>query len=375
MENVSELCYNQIAMKKGKKSYPRDESKLRNGFSDNLKPVKPLDLSKVKTVNDLVTQMAFTSFGARSIGEAASVFYEMVKDKDCFVVLTLSGALTVAKMGSLICDMIDNGLVGAVISTGALMAHGFVEEAGMVHFKYEKNMDDEELYHAGYDRVYDTLELEKNLDDVEIIFKNVLNGIDRDTILSSRFLNEKIGEYLTKNTKGRGILKSAYLKKVPIFIPAYTDSELGLDLGIYNRAIKLKKEKPFRFDPFLDLEDFTELIRPQKRIGIFTVGGGVPRNWAQQVGPYLDIIEKRLKTGGGFKRYRYGVRICPEPAHLGGLSGCTYSEGVSWGKFVPPSQGGRWAEVYADATIALPLIVKAVLERLHQKRNAVEPKA
>lgn len=352
-------------MDKNKNSGPR--SNLRNGFSDNLKLVKPLDLSKVKTVSDLVTQMASASFGARSIGEAAEVLYEMVKDKDCFVVLTLSGALTVAKMGLVICDIIDNGFVGAIISTGALMAHGFVEATGMAHFKYEKDMDDKKLYYAGYNRIYDTIELEKNLDDVEIIFRKVLDEIDRDAILSSKLINERLGEYLAKHTKDRGILKSAYLKKVPVYVPAYTDSELGLDLGIYNRAARLKAEKPFQFNPFLDLEDFTELIKSQKKIGIFTVGGGVPRNWAQQVGPYLDIIEKRLKTGGGFKRYHYGVRICPEPAYWGGLSGCTYSEGVSWGKFVPPSEGGRWAEVYADATIALPLIVKAVLERLKTK--------
>jgi len=351
-------------MKKSKKLRPRSRNELRNGFSDNLKPVKPLDLSKVKTVGDLVAQMAFTSFGGRSVGEAAEVLYEMVKDKDCFVVLTLSGALTIAKMGLVICDIIDNGFVGAVISTGALMAHGFVEAIGMTHFKYEKNMTDEQLYCAGYNRIYDTIEPEKNLDDVETIFRKVLDRVDKDVILSSRFINERLGEYLVKHTKGRGILKSAYLKKVPVYVPAYTDSELGLDFGIYNRAARLKKEKSFQFDPFLDLEDFTELIKSQKRIGIFTVGGGVPRNWAQQVGPYLDIIEKRLKTGGGFKRYHYGVRICPEPPYWGGLSGCTYSEGVSWGKLVPPSEGGRWAEVYADATIALPLIVKAVLERL-----------
>ena len=308
--------------------------------------------------------MAFTSFGGRSLGEAADVFCEMVRDKNCFVVLTLSGALTVAKMGLVICDMIDNGLVNAVVSTGAIMAHGLVETTGMSHFKYEKDIHDKELYYAGYNRIYDTLELEKNLDDIETIFKDMLDGIDRGTVLSSRFLNEKLGEYLVRNTKSRGILKSAYLKKAPVFIPAYTDSELGLDLGIYNRAARLKKEKPFHFDPFSDLEDFTELIGSQKKIGIFTVGGGVPRNWAQQIGPYLDIIAKRLKVKGGFKRYHYGVRICPEPTHWGGLSGCTYSEGISWGKFTPPSEGGRWAEVYADATIALPLVVKAVLERL-----------
>ncbi|MBL7072037.1 MAG: deoxyhypusine synthase family protein [Candidatus Omnitrophica bacterium] len=357
-------------MKKKKRlhsgSCPRRAGRLKDGFSDDLQPLKPLDLSKVRTVNDLVTQMAHTSFGGRNIGEAADVLYSMKKDKDCFVVLTISGAMTVAKMGLVISDMIDHGLAGAVVSTGALMAHGFVEAAGMAHFKYESDMDDRELYHSGYNRVYDTLELEKNLDDVEIVFKSVLDGIDRSKVLSSAFINEKLGEYLAKKTKARGILKSAYLKKVPVFVPAYTDSELGLDLGIYNRTARLKNEKAFAFDPFIDLEDFTELIKRQKKIGIFTIGGGVPRNWAQQAGPYLDIIDKRVKTGGGFKRYQYGVRICPEPVHWGGLSGCTYSEGISWGKFTPPAEGGRWAEVYADATIALPLVVKAVLERLNK---------
>ena len=64
------------------------------------------------------------------------------------------------------------------------------------------------------------------------------------------------------------------------------------------------------------------------------------------------------------KRYNYGLRICPEPVHWGGLSGSTYTEAVSWGKFVPPEEGGRFAEVFDDATVALPLVVGAVLDRL-----------
>ena len=354
-------------MDKRKRRSSKKGRKLKDGFSDKMKPVIPLDLSKVKTVDDLVLQMGHTSFGARSVGEAADVFYKMASEEDCLVVLTISGAMTVAKMGLVICDMIEKGLVNAVVSTGAIMAHGFVESSGRTHFKYENTMSDTDLYYSGYDRIYDTLELEKNLDDVEVIFKSVLDKIDRSIVLSSSFLNEKIGEYLSKGS-ARGIAKSAYLKKVPIFIPAYTDSELGLDIGVYNRRARMKNEAVFRFDPFLDLERFAELILAQKRIGIFTIGGGVPRNWAQQVGPYLDIIDKRLHSGGGSKRYSYGVRICPEPAHWGGLSGCTYSEGISWGKFTPPSEGGKWSEVYSDATIALPLIVKAVLERINRNR-------
>lgn len=353
-----------VMAKSGKDKSQRKRSEYKDGFADNLKPLRPLDLSKVKSVNDLVGQMAHTAFGGRAVGEAADVLLTMARDKDCFVVLTLSGALTVAKMGLVICDLIDNSIVDAVVSTGAIMAHGFVESAGMSHFKYEERMKDSRLYRSGYNRVYDTLELEKNLDGAEAVFKKVLDGIEEDTVLSSRLINEKLGEYLAENTNRRGILKSAFLKKVPVYIPAFTDSELGLDLGTYNRMLKEEKRTPFRFDPFLDLEDFTGLIKDSKKLGIFTVGGGVPRNWAQQAAPYLDILQKRLKTGGAFKRYLYGVRICPEPVHWGGLSGCTYSEGISWGKFTPPDEGGRWAEVYADATIVLPLLVKAVLERL-----------
>ncbi len=100
-------------------------------------------------------------------------------------------------------------------------------------------------------------------------------------------------------------------------------------------------------------------------LGIFTIGGGVPRNWAQQVGPLSECLHRRTGGRAGvYVRFHYAIRICPEPAHWGGLSGCTYSEGVSWGKFVPASEGGRFAEVPADATIAWPILVKAVLERL-----------
>ena len=37
---------------------------------------------------------------------------------------------TIAKMGLVLCDMIDGGWVQSVVSTGALMAHGFVEATG-----------------------------------------------------------------------------------------------------------------------------------------------------------------------------------------------------------------------------------------------------
>ena len=309
----------------------------------------------------------------------------MIQDKDCLKVLTLSGAMTVAKMGLVICDMIENNYVDVIISTGALMAHGFIEAAGMQHFKYEPGqMDDIELYEKGYDRVYDTLELEKNLDDAEVIIRHVLNSFPPGTKVCSHVLNRELGRYLSTHTNGRGVLKSAFEKNVPVFIPAFTDSEFGLDFALFNRRKKMSGKEGLQYDPFLDLEEYTDRVFKSKKLGIFTIGGGVPRNWAQQVGPYLDIIRSRIYNQPGFrgkefvngspynKKFSYAVRICPEPVHWGGLSGCTYSEGISWGKIVPKSKGGMHAEVFSDATIAWPMIIKAVEERLKKQGIVVK---
>ena len=177
-----------------------------------------------------------------------------------------------------------------------------------------------------------------------------------DTVLSSRLVCELLGKYLDKHVDNRAILSSALRAGVPIYVPAFTDSELGLDLSIANHMRMRRGEPGFRFDPFLDLDDFTPHTRQHATTGIFTIGGGVPRNWAQQVGPYLEILRSRLGSDDPVRRYRYAVRICPEPEHWGGLSGCSYTEGVSWGKFVPESEGGRHVEVHADATIAWPIV-------------------
>jgi deoxyhypusine synthase len=307
--------------------------------------------------------MKHTSFGGRQVGEAAEILQTMTEDPDCLVVASLSGAMTVGMMGHLLCDMMEAGMLDAIVTTGALMAHGFVQTAGMTHFKYNPRMDDTELYEKGYNRVYDTLELEANLDDVERIMDRALRNVG-DEVLSSRRVHDLIGETLLAEGHTRGILPIAKKRGIPVYVPAFTDSELGLDFEVQNRRRDLQKTPRLRFDPFLDLQEYCDLCRSKPKLGIFTIGGGVPRNWAQQVGPFWEILEKRTGIAGGIIRFLYAIRICPEPVHWGGLSGCTYSEGVSWGKFVPPEEGGRFAEVYADATIAWPLVAGAVLERM-----------
>jgi deoxyhypusine synthase len=347
------------------------DRKLHNPIEDKLIPLEPLDLGKVRSIDDLVRAMSRTAFTGRQMGEAADVLEAMARDEECFVVMTLAGAMTVAKQGLIISDLIDRGIVNAVVSTGALMAHGLVEATGRAHFRVNPEVTDEELYEQGYNRVYDTLEPEQNLDDVEEVMSEVLEGWDHNDPMCSYKLNHAIGAFLAKRAKDqRGILKSAFEQGVPVFVPAFTDSELGLDVALNNRLRESTGRHKIRFDPFLDLEHFAATLLRQKKLGILTIGGGVPRNWSQQFGPFLELRHRRLGENIPLKRYHYGVRICPEPVYWGGLSGSPYSEAISWGKFVPPSEGGKFGEVFVDATVGLPIIVAAVFERLDKDKSA-----
>lgn len=349
---------------------------MADGEADGLEPLVPLDFTKVNDFDELLRAMSSTAFGGRNLGEAADVLAAMIADPDCSVVLTLSGAMTVAKMNLIITEMIERGWVQAIVSTGALITHGLVELTGMTHYKAVAEVDDEELYEKGYNRVYDTYEMEKNLNDLAGILRDVFDTMPEGERFGSYELLARIGEYLAKPGR-RGILASAYRCGVPVYIPAFIDSELALDLGtwIVGRKLKANPNMPVEqavaemrsdFDPFRDLSHYVRIVSGSPKLGIFTIGGGAPRNWAQQAPPFIDIINHALDVNQRLNRFAYGVRICPEPAHFGGLSGCTYSEGVSWGKFVPPREGGRYAEVLTDATMVWPLLAKGVAQRLEK---------
>jgi deoxyhypusine synthase len=347
---------------------------FHDGREDGLEPLESLDVRGASGFADLLKKMSKTAFGGRQLGEAYEVMKLMASDPDCAVVVTMSGAMTIAKMGRVLCEMIDGGMADIIVSTGAIMAHGLSESIGGVHYKHDSSIPDQQLFAWGYNRVYDTLEMEANLNDTERHVAGVLEHLDHTEPLSSWRINRSIGRSLFEQGQMPSVLGTAYANEVPVYVPAFTDSEMGLDVATFamRRGIQEGGTREIdgllvalpHFNPFLDLTDYTRRVVHAKRLGIFTIGGGVPRNWAQQVGPFVDIINARLGTSFDVPRFQYGVRICPEPVHWGGLSGCTYSEGVSWGKFVPRAEGGRFAEVHCDATIAWPILVKALLEDL-----------
>ena len=210
-------------------------------------------------------------------------------------------------------------------------------------------------------RVTDTLEPESNLDHIDHIVGKILDSIDGSTSISPIQLHRMIGEYLSENHPNeRGILKSAFEKDVPIAVPAFTDSELGNDVYTHNLKRTMQKRSKVLMDMEQDTKVLIDLVANAGRAGIFTIGGGVPRNNTQNAAPLIEIINDRLSLGLKQTQFFYGTRISPDAMHYGHLSGCTYSEGGSWRKM---DLNGKFVEIRADATLVLPFIVKYVLDK------------
>lgn len=297
---------------------------------------------------------------------------KMLADEDCTVMLTLSGAMTIAKMQPLVVDLIETGRIAYVAATGALMAHGLVEGSECQHYKYDPEMTDAELASLGLNRVTDTLEPETNFDHIEKIVTAALKKLSPKTrhprITCSSEFHRELGRYLAKHhPHQRAILKSAFRTGVPIVTPAFTDSELANDAFVHNARLRERGRGKIIFDQERDTHVLFDLATRAKKLGIFTIGGGVPRNNTQNVAPLIEIYNARLRKKLPPGIFSYGCRIDPAPMALGHMSGCTYSEGASWRKFLPD---GMLAEVRTDATIAWPFIQKFALERLALARAA-----
>ncbi len=336
-------------------------------FADPRYIIPVIDLSLEEWLNGRRTPVRslmakLGKFGglASQVSRGAKALQTMTSDKQCFRFLTVSGAMTIAKMDLIICDMIESGLVHGISSTGALMAHGLVSSIGLKHYKYNPVFDDTSLARRKLNRVTDTLEPETNLDSVEEVIGRVIDQLEGRQTISPTELNELIGKHLaTHYASDRGILKSAYACGVPVFVPAFVDSELGNDLYIHNIKRRRGGKAPIIVDLERDSKKLIQLVTGAKRFGIFSIGGGVPRNNVQNVAPLIEIINERLGSTYPERRFSYGIRICPDKPYFGHLSGCTYSENESWRK---AARDGVYAEMLADATQVWPFLVKFIME-------------
>ncbi|NMA10448.1 MAG: deoxyhypusine synthase, partial [Methanomicrobiales archaeon] len=168
------------------------------------------------------------------------------------------------------------------------------------------------------------------------VFSSLPNG---STVSISELLN-RIGSRLDA-----GILSEAPKAGVPIYCPAIQDSMIGLQYWLFSQTHKVT------VSAFADMPGLLDRCFEAERAGTILVGGGVPKNY---------ILQSKLMTESGFD---YAVQLTGDRPDLGGLSGATLDEARSWGKLTGEATA---ATVYGDATINLPLLVAATLERLER---------
>lgn len=305
-----------------------------------------MDITKGMKASQLVDVMAKSGvFGAGRIAKASDIAEAMIKDKQCRVFFGLAGAMVPGGMKNIVVDMLENGWIDVFVTTGANLTHDIVESLGFSHFKGTSHVDDRELKKKNIDRIYDSYMPNEVYGSMEDFFSEIYDELSKEKSIKE-FL-WKLGEHLKKkNKKGnRSMLVTCYEKKIPIFCPGIADS--GIGLMIWGNLAKGKSCEVRAFD---DLKEMLALAWDSKKSGVFYIGGGVPKNYIQQAMQFSP------------KSAEYGIQITMDRPEPGGSSGAELREGISWGKM---SEKGKFIEVICDATIALPLIVARLKDRIN----------
>jgi deoxyhypusine synthase len=328
--------------------------------------VEHIDITKMQGIVPLVESFGRLAFSSRDLHRAAEIYERMLRDKQCGVILTLAGSMISAGMKKVIVDMIRNNMVDAIVSTGANMVdQDFFEALGFKHWiadeELKSGLYDGELRDHAIDRIYDTLISEDELRVCDETTGKIFDSLEPRPYSSREMLRE-FGRYLDENggPKGDGnsIIYEAYKKEVPIFCPAFSDCSAGFGLVAIHAA---KGDGPkVTWDGGKDFYELTQLKIRNTETGLFMIGGGVPKNFTQ------DIVVAAEVLGHDAPMHKYAIQVTVADVRDGALSSSTLKEASSWGKVDTVYE----QMVYSEATLAMPLIVGYAYHRgAHKARS------
>ena len=315
------------------------------------KDIPHIKLDEKMTIEDLVNVFSSSGFNGRQLGDAAKLFAQMIEE-DTTICLTVSGALTPVGFGGIIKTLIERGFIDWIVTTGANVYHEDHFAWGLPVKQGSFNVDDMKLYENEivrirdiYIKFYETLEAED-----QIIQKSFGEDFPDKSFTTAEFSNlmGKISKEKSKHPE-KSFITTAYDYDVPVYISTIKDSSLALNLAVHRL-----RDKAYNLDFVREIIEQAAIVYDSKKSGILELGGGVPKNTAQQTGPLLDQILRR--NDGGQDSI---IQITDARPDTGGLSGATLQEGKSWGKVQDAHNG--MVTVYADATIAFPILALYVL--------------
>jgi len=292
----------------------------------------------------IVDAMRKMSFTARDTARAADILSMMIEDKDCTIMLCIAGSTSAGGCMQVYIDMVRHNMVDAIVATGATIVDmDFFEAIGFRHYKGSPFVDDNKLRELYIDRIYDTFIDEEQLQVCDETIKKIADGLEKRSHSSREFIRE-MGKYLTRHAKKKdSLVQAAYECDVPIFCPAFSDSSAGFGL------VKHQVENPDRHVSIDSVKDFRELTEIKIRSnvsGLFMIGGGVSKNFAQDTVVCAEVL------GHSVDMHKYAVQITVADVRDGACSSSTLKEATSWGKV----DTGCEQMVYAEATSVLPLI-------------------
>ena len=296
----------------------------------------------------LLEGMSRTGFQGRKLGESVEIWKKMLRDPEATIFLGLSGAMIPAGMQKVLIEMARRHYIDVVVSTGANIFHDVCEHLGVCHYMGHHHVADADLYSEGIDRIYDVFAYEEEFRWVDRGFANFAERIAPFRGSSREFL-ERFGTWLADEApSGESFLATCTREGIPVFVPALCDSSIGIGALIARR-----RGVQVDIDQIADADEVTSLVEAASKTGVVYIGGGVPKNFIQQTQVIGSIHEKDL---GG---HDYAIQYTTDSPHWGGLSGCTFEEAISWGKESPDTMQ---VQVHVDATIALPIVISALVE-------------
>ena len=321
-------------------------------------PVEHIDITEFDG-RQLIEACSKMSFSSRDAARAAKILNMMLEDKSCSTMLTLAGSTSAGGCMHVWRDMVANNMIDSIVSTGAsIIDMDFFEALGFKHYRAPEIPDDRILRDLYIDRIYDTYIDEEELQACDHIIKDIADSLEPRPYSSREFIYE-IGKWLAAgNAKKEGsLIQTCYEEGVPIFVPAFSDCSAGFGL-VKHQVDRMKEGKPYMtIDSVADFRELTEVKIKAGRTGLFMIGGGVPKNFAQDTVVCAEIL------GEDAEMHAYAVQITVADVRDGACSSSTLKEACSWGKVDVALE----QMVFAEAGTVAPVIVSDAYHRGHWK--------
>jgi deoxyhypusine synthase len=318
-------------------------------------PVEHIDIRSfdARPIVDAMGKMSFTS---RDLARATNIYNTMLEDTACSIILVIAGSTSAGGCMDLYAELVRSNMIDAIVATGAsIVDMDFFEALGHRHYQALEIPDDKILRSLYVDRIYDTYIDEEALQETDHSIAAIADSLDPRPYSSRAFIRE-MGKWLAAGNgkKDNSLVKLAFEHDVPIFCPAFTDSSAGFGLVKHQVDAMKRGGHYLTLDSIADFRELTQIKIEAGTTGLLMIGGGVPKNFAQDT-----VVCAEILGHDDVEMHKYAVQITVADVRDGACSSSTLQEACSWGKVDTALE----QMVFAEAGSVLPLLASDAWHR------------